>query len=205
MHRIIYLCSRLNIISDMKKIMMTLAAVLCCAMTTAVFTACGGDDSDPTPERKIVRCEINYSLNFPKEKDANTGNLYALCTKIEVAYIDDKGTEQREEVKNGQWSKKVTYTKSVNSYLKLYLTAPESIDIASLTYDRYTTLVNATPDKPSDITFFYNDNTMYSGVLSTLTISSENFEASNKKEKVEALLKTLCEESPTILTINFTM
>ena len=32
----------------MKKIMMTLAAVLCCAMTTTVFTACGDDDDIPT-------------------------------------------------------------------------------------------------------------------------------------------------------------
>ena len=33
----------------MKKFLLTLAAVLCCAMTTAVFTSCGGDD-DETPE-----------------------------------------------------------------------------------------------------------------------------------------------------------
>ena len=30
----------------MKKILMTLAAVLCCAMTTTVFTACGSNDDD---------------------------------------------------------------------------------------------------------------------------------------------------------------
>ena len=30
----------------MKKMMMTLAAVLCCAMTMTVFTACGSDDDD---------------------------------------------------------------------------------------------------------------------------------------------------------------
>ena len=28
----------------MKKFMMTLAAVLCCALTTVVFTSCGSDD-----------------------------------------------------------------------------------------------------------------------------------------------------------------
>ena len=33
----------------MKKLMMTLAAVLCCAMTTAVFTACGDDDVETLP------------------------------------------------------------------------------------------------------------------------------------------------------------
>ena len=70
----------------MKKILMALAAVLCCAMTTTLFTACGGDDDDPTPQREIVAYSINYSLNFPEKEDANTGNLYALCTKIEVGY-----------------------------------------------------------------------------------------------------------------------
>ena len=33
----------------MKKIMMTIAAVLCCAMTTEVFTACGDDDVTTPP------------------------------------------------------------------------------------------------------------------------------------------------------------
>ena len=113
-------------------------------MTTTLFTACGGDDDDPTPQREIVAYSINYSLNFPEKEDANTGNLYALCTKIEVGYPDASGTEQREEVKGGTWSKTVTYTKIVDGYLKLYLTAPESIDPATLTYDRYVTLVQAT-------------------------------------------------------------
>ena len=37
----------------MKKFVMTLAAVLCCAMTMTVFTACGGDDDD-TPEAPVT-------------------------------------------------------------------------------------------------------------------------------------------------------
>ena len=36
----------------MKKILMTLAAVLCCAMTTTVFTACG--DENLTPESSVA-------------------------------------------------------------------------------------------------------------------------------------------------------
>ena len=35
----------------MKKSMMTLAAVLCCAMTKTVLTACGDDDDDNTPKQ----------------------------------------------------------------------------------------------------------------------------------------------------------
>lgn len=34
----------------MKKILMTLAAVLCCTMTISMFTACGGDDELPEPQ-----------------------------------------------------------------------------------------------------------------------------------------------------------
>ena len=184
---------------------MTLAAVLCCAMTTAVFTACGGDDNNSTPEPKIVGCEVNYSLNFPKEKDANTGNLYALYTKIEVGYIDDNGTEQREEVINGKWSKTVTYTKSTSGYLKLYLTVPESIDIESLTYDEYVSLVNATPDKPSDIAVILSDNTKYPGSLTNFKIFNNDIQTHAKKNHVEAYLKALSKQSPAVLTINFTM
>ena len=205
MCRIIYICSRLNIISDMKKFMMTLAAVFCCAMTTAVFTACGGDDNDPTPERKIVGCEINYALNLPKEKDANTGNMFDLCTKIEVGYIDDSGTEQREEVINGIWSKTVTYTKSVNSYLKLYLTAPESIDIASLNYDEYVTIFSAMPNKPTDISVILSDNTKYSDALTNISMSYHHCEVSAQKDEVEEVLKTFSQEPQTILTVKFNL
>ena len=40
----------------MKKILMTLAAVLCCAMTTTVFTACSDitDNPAPTPEQESL-------------------------------------------------------------------------------------------------------------------------------------------------------
>ena len=40
----------------MKKIMMTLAAVLCCTMTMTMFTACGGDDdNDNTPTQPTTK------------------------------------------------------------------------------------------------------------------------------------------------------
>ena len=55
----------------MKKILMTLAAVLCCAMTATVFTACGSDDDDdidtPPAQPKVVAYQVDYSLEFPQE------------------------------------------------------------------------------------------------------------------------------------------
>ena len=49
----------------MKKILMTLAAVLCCAMTTTVFTACTSDNDDnpvtpPEPEKELAEYTIMY-------------------------------------------------------------------------------------------------------------------------------------------------
>ena len=47
----------------MKKIFMTLAAVLCCAMTTAVFTACSDNEDNPTPDPTTPK-EAEYTIIF---------------------------------------------------------------------------------------------------------------------------------------------
>ena len=45
----------------MKKILMTLAAVLCCAMTTTVFTACNNDDeNEPREYTYDISLDFNY-------------------------------------------------------------------------------------------------------------------------------------------------
>lgn len=49
----------------MKKILMTLAAVLCCAMTTVVFTSCGSDDD--------VR-DYNYSITLESPFVSTSGS-----------------------------------------------------------------------------------------------------------------------------------
>ena len=149
----------------MKKFMMTLAAVLCCAMTTAVFTSCGGDDSGGgSGQPTIVGYQVNYSLEFPKEKELSAGlngNLFRLCTKIEVGYPDENGKEQKETINNWTWSKTVTY-KSLDGVLKLYVTYPESIDEASLTYDYYSRIVTMSPSQANmlqNVKVIYSDGT----------------------------------------------
>ena len=81
-------------------------------MTTTVFTACGSDDDDngntSPAQSKVAGYQVDYSLVFPKEVDGNKGNVYLLCDKIEVGYIDENGQEMREVVNNGQWTKSVT-------------------------------------------------------------------------------------------------
>ena len=59
----------------MKKIMMTLAAVLCCAMISTVFTACSNDDDSVSDYAAYT---VNPSGNF-------SGNCLAICEKMRDA------------------------------------------------------------------------------------------------------------------------
>ena len=128
----------------MKKILMTLAAVLCCTMTTTVFTACGSDDDNtntPPAQPKVVAYQVDYSLEFPKEIEVTTGegtaicgNIYSLCEKVEVGYTDENGQEQKEVINTEKWTKTVTYKKSIEPTVKLYIVKPTNLDIESLPY-----------------------------------------------------------------------
>ena len=146
---------------------MTLAAVLCCAMTTTVFTACGDDDDNDTPaERKIVGYQVDYSVSIPQTvfshaSQVTCGNLYTLYDKIEVGYCDENGQEQREVVSNWKWSKTITYKKSLDGYFRLYLTKPASLDVESLPYDYYDHYQGAvcSPNDLVGITVLYSDGT----------------------------------------------
>ena len=72
----------------MKKYLMTLAAVLCCAMTTTVFTACG-DDDEPTSKAEDntpKKVSIGFVLN-------NTADMLKYCD-IELSYDNGKGKSE---------------------------------------------------------------------------------------------------------------
>jgi len=181
------------------------AAVLCCAMTTTVFTACGGDDDNGNTspaQSKVVGYQVDYSLVFPKEVDGNKGNVYLLCDKIEVGYIDENGQEKREVVNNGQWTKSVTYKQNLNGYLKLYLTKPASIDTESLTYNLYRCGVTMTPTE-----FYQGIQEIYSdGTKKVFTIGSANVKqhvssVDISKNKVAQYVEERLKEEVEILTI----
>jgi hypothetical protein len=70
----------------MKKMMMTLAAVLCCAMTMTVFTACGSDDDDsknPAEDTTPKQVAMNFVLY-------NTADMLNYCN-IEISYDNGLG------------------------------------------------------------------------------------------------------------------
>lgn len=60
----------------MKKIMMTLAAVLCCAMISTVFTACSSDDNDSVS---------NYAAYTVNPSGEFSGNCLTICEEMRNA------------------------------------------------------------------------------------------------------------------------
>ena len=102
----------------MKKSMMTLAAVLCCAMTTTVFTACGSDDSDDGNKPKVVEMQgtdCYYTIKVDEK-------MATLCDYSITYYGKNKElvTENpvKWSIKDGvaTWEKKVSSTVFPISY-----------------------------------------------------------------------------------------
>lgn len=190
----------------MKKILMTLASVLCCAMTTTVFTACGSDDDSSSPAApKIVAYQVDYSLEFPQESSQSTGlfgNIYLLCDKIEVGYVDENGQEHREVVNNRKWSKSVTYKKSLDGYLKLYLTKPANLDVESLPYDRYTNIVTSTPTLTlQGITAIYDNGTKENSITSNIHVSQTTTQTPVAVNKLQTYFDSVFRTEVNVLSI----
>lgn len=188
---------------------MAFAAFLCCAMVTTGFSSCGGDDdSGSTPVMpKIVAYQVDYSLELPEVTTQSTGdfgNIYLLCDKIEVGYIDENGQEQREVVNNGKWNKSVTYKNGLDGYLKLYLTKPANLDIESLPYDRYTNTVTATPDMMlQGITAIYNNGQKEKGTVSNINISQTTSSIPISISKLQAYFDSAFRTEVNVLSIKF--
>ena len=76
---------------------MTLAAVLCCAMTTTVFTACSTDSNndeganDKTPKYVMIQFYMD-----------NTADMVRYCD-IEVTFEDEQGNKQSAKLESGNF------------------------------------------------------------------------------------------------------
>ena len=177
----------------MKKILMTLAAVFCCAMTATVFTACGSDDDDdidtPPAQPKVVAYQVDYSLEFPQEIKVDSdvyGNLYSLCKKVEVGYIDENGQEQKEVINNGKWTKTVIYKKSIEATLKLYIIKPTNLNVETLPYNIYTNRITILPDQLKGVTAIYDNGKSEKAPISTFVCVPKSHFVSPNKNKLQA-------------------
>ena len=83
----------------MRKTMMTLAAVLCCAMTMTVFTACGSDDEKKSDEKTPVACGMSYMLSV--------GTELFKYVDFTIEYYDKDGNVQSEQMEHELWEKTV--------------------------------------------------------------------------------------------------
>ena len=81
--------------------MMTLAAVLCCAMTTTVFTACGSDDDGNTKpdDSTPVAAVMDYTLTV--------GDDMVKYLDLTVDYYDADGNVKSESMTEKTWKKTV--------------------------------------------------------------------------------------------------
>jgi hypothetical protein len=108
----------------MKKILMTLAAVLCCAMTTTVFTACGGDDDTS------YSTTYHYRVHFASYlTQCDITEYHEVQNAFDVAVGDVGGetinkvyhTPQDEEMKAKCEAVKKQYNNLKSNYMKFEL------------------------------------------------------------------------------------
>ena len=110
----------------MKKTLMTLAAVLCCAMMTTVVTACGDDEgntkyaADVTPAAE----KMDYILTTSDEM-LNTLNLT-------VEYYDANGSIQSEQMTQTEWKKTVRAKLPATHGLRLKMQVKNGVDVKSI-------------------------------------------------------------------------
>ena len=110
----------------MKKMMMTLAAVLCCAMTMTVFTACGSDDDDKSEPAsdKPVAAVMDVTLSVGDD-------MFDKAT-LSVEYYDANGKVQTETLTKKDWTKSVKAKLPATLGMRLMVKSKDGIDYASL-------------------------------------------------------------------------
>ena len=108
----------------MKKIMMTLTAVLCCAMTTTVFTACGSDDDSSTPEEQSGDTPAYVEMTFTFW---GTQDMLDIAD-MKVTYNDGTG-DKTETVTTANWVKTVKAALPVSFKFERKVTLKEGITL----------------------------------------------------------------------------
>ena len=107
--------------------MMTLAAVLCCATTTTVFTACGSNDDgykDPAKDTTPAAAVMDYSLTV--------GDDIVNMLDLTVEYYDANGKVQSEPMTQKTWTKNVKAQLPATLGVRLKIQLKSSVNPATL-------------------------------------------------------------------------
>ena len=120
----------------MKKIMMTLAAVLCCAMLTTVFTACSKDNDEnttqppqetATPDKAVMTCTLSVSPETTTAFDVKVKYYDAEGNKHEEIATWTDAKKDGKDVK--QWVKNVSKKLPAKLGMYMELSPKEGIDL----------------------------------------------------------------------------
>lgn len=89
----------------MKKIMITIAAIVCCAMISTTLIACGGDDSDKggNGDPSVDKTPSIVSMTFSSDVNADMLEYF----DIVMIYNDGTG-EKQETITTNKWTKTLT-------------------------------------------------------------------------------------------------
>lgn len=103
---------------------MTLAAVVCCAMISTVFTACSDDDDkDSAPDTKAVAAVMTCKM------DVSDDILAALDLTVE--YYDADGKVQSEKMTKKEWEKEIRTTLPATLGARLKAKLKPDFDVTS--------------------------------------------------------------------------
>ena len=131
----------------MKKMLTTLAAVLCCTMTISMFTACGGDDELPEPQTPKcsdgVKEYTSDTLTFDNVDDKYFFHMGVYSSELPASFKIWREVKVKEayqdSVKNLD---KFVFSTAIHYYYALY--DKDNHKIGSILQDKYESLTYPT-------------------------------------------------------------
>ena len=110
----------------MKKFLMTLTAVFCCAMAISVLSSCSKDDkgNNDAPDTTPASAKVIFIYHFP--------NDMLQFIDMTAEYLDENGNVQSEKITSPAWVKDITATKlPAKLGARLHLAKKSGVDYAT--------------------------------------------------------------------------